>query len=115
MKPEHYTDIKTEHFAYRVIWSQKDGEHVGLCTEFPSLSHLDKGHEAALNGIIQLVQEVVRDMQANGETVPEPLSTKNYSGKLVVRIPAEQHRSLTMNAREQGISLNRYISSKLAC
>ncbi len=26
-----------DHFTYRVTWSPEDGEHVGLCAEFPSL------------------------------------------------------------------------------
>jgi hypothetical protein len=29
---------KNDHFTYRVTWSAEDGEHVGLCVEFPSLS-----------------------------------------------------------------------------
>jgi hypothetical protein len=27
-----------EHYTYRVTWSSEDGEHVGLCAEFTSLS-----------------------------------------------------------------------------
>ena len=38
-------------FSYRVIWSDEDGEHVGLCAEFPSLSWLAQTPEAALAGI----------------------------------------------------------------
>jgi predicted HicB family RNase H-like nuclease len=67
-----------------------------------------------MQGIINLVKEVVDDMKANDETVPIPLSEKHYSGKFQVRIPPEQHRNLAMIASEQGISLNRYISSKLS-
>ena len=29
-----------DHYTYRVTWSAEDNEHVGLCTEFPSLSWL---------------------------------------------------------------------------
>ena len=27
-----------DHYAYRVIWSEEDGEYVGLCAEFPGLT-----------------------------------------------------------------------------
>ena len=27
-----------DHYTYRVTWSAEDGEHLGLCAEFPSLS-----------------------------------------------------------------------------
>ena len=30
--------LTTDHYAYRVTWSPGDGEFVGLCAEFPSLS-----------------------------------------------------------------------------
>lgn len=32
--------MKTGHCTYRVTWSAEEGEHVGLCAEFPSLSWL---------------------------------------------------------------------------
>lgn len=43
--------MNIQHYTYRVTWSPEDGEHVGLCTEFASLSWLAKTPEAALKGI----------------------------------------------------------------
>ena len=104
----------SEFYTYRVIWSQEDQEHVGLCAEFPSLSYLDRDMGKALQGISSLVSDAVEDMKQNGETIPESLSKKKYSGKFVVRIPPEKHRELVMKASEEGVSLNRYASAKLA-
>ena len=102
------------HYTYRVTWSPEDGEHVGLCVEFPSLSWLAATPEKALAGIRKMVDEVVADMKANGEAIPAPLAEKHYSGQFKVRIPPELHRSLAMQAAEQGVSLNRLASAKLA-
>jgi hypothetical protein len=33
-----------------------------------------------------VVSAVVQDLKENGELIPEPLSMRNYSGKLYVRI-----------------------------
>ena len=109
-------NIKTNHlhYTYKVIWSVEDQEFVGLCAEFPSLSHLDETHIAALSGISNLVKDIVVDMEANGESIPEPLSEKEYSGKFQVRIPPELHRKLAIEAAEAKVSLNRYVSNKLA-
>ncbi len=104
----------TNHYTYRVTWSPEDNEHVGLCTEFPSLSWLAPTTEEALAGIQQIVREIVIDMQTNGEHVPQPLSEKKFSGEFRVRIPPMVHRALAMEAAEQGISLNRLASAKLA-
>ncbi|WP_156293202.1 type II toxin-antitoxin system HicB family antitoxin [Serratia oryzae] len=103
-----------EHYTYRITWSAEDGEYVGLCTEFPSLSWLASTRTGALDGIEQLVAQVVADMLANGETPPEALAEKNFSGKLVLRLTPEQHRRLAISAMEEGVSLNRYLCARLA-
>jgi putative hydrolase of the HAD superfamily len=61
-----------------------------------------------------MVGDWVIDMQNNNETPPSPLSSRSYSGKFVVRVPPEVHRELALKAAEEGISLNRLISSKLS-
>lgn len=101
-------------YTYRVFWSEDDEEFVGLCAEFPGLSWLDADHQATFSGIVTLVQECIDDLTTNNEPVPPPLSKKQYSGKFMVRIPPEQHRELAIQAAEQGVSLNRLASKKLA-
>lgn len=58
--------------------------------------------------------EVVADMLDNGEKVPEPLSSRKFSGKFMVRVPPEVHRHLAIEAAEEKVSLNRLVSAKLA-
>ncbi|WP_455475521.1 type II toxin-antitoxin system HicB family antitoxin [Bartonella sp. B17] len=105
--------MNNNHYTYRVLWSCEDKEYVGLCAEFSSLSWLDAQEENALKGIMNLVSEIVKDMQHNGEEVPVPLSHGKYSGKFQLRIPPELHRQLAIQVAENGMSLNRYIFSKL--
>jgi predicted HicB family RNase H-like nuclease len=106
--------MKNDHYTYRVTWSAEDKEYVGLCAEFSSLSWLAGSPEAALRGIREVVADVIKDMRANGETVPEPLSSRRYSGKFMIRVPPETHRRLAVEAAEAGVSLNRLASAKLA-
>lgn len=106
--------MSIDHYTYRVTWSQEDGEHLGLCIEFPSLSWLADTPDAALSGIRQAVAETVADLAASAEPIPQPLAEKHYSGEFRLRIPPELHRQLAMQAAEQKISLNRLASSKLA-
>ena len=106
--------MTVKHYTYRVTWSPEDGEHVGLCAEFPSLSWLAKTPEAALKGIRKVVADAVADMQTSGEAVPDALAERHYSGEFRVRIPPQVHRNLALAAAEQGVSLNRLASAKLA-
>jgi len=101
-------------FTYRVTWSDEDDEYVGLCAEFSSLSWLKKTPEKSLQGIRKLVRATVSDMKKNSEPVPEPISTRPFSGKFMVRVPPDVHRILTIKAAESGVSLNRLVSSKLS-
>ena len=101
-------------YTYRIIWSEEDQEFIGLCAEFPSLSWLDPDHDNALKGIRSLVNECIEDMVRSEEKIPDPISTRQYSGKFIVRVPPEVHRSLALEAAESGVSLNRIISARLA-
>ena len=101
-------------YTYKVTYSQDDKEYVGLCAEFPSLSYLEPSQTKAFTGIQELVKEIVKDIKKENEAIPEPLSTKQYSGKFMVRIPPDVHRDLSILASENHISLNRLVSSKLS-
>jgi len=105
---------KVDRYTYRVTWSEEDHEYVGLCVEFPSMSWLDKSQEKALLGVRKLVTDTVADLKRGKEPVPEPISTRPYSGKFMVRVPPEVHRMLALRAAEAGVSLNRLVSSKLS-
>ncbi len=98
-----------EKYSYRIIWSEEDQEYVGLCTELPSLSWLSPNQTEAFDGIMKLAASVIQDMEKAGEPIPEPISTKEYSGKFVVRVPPEVHRKLVMEAMGAHVSLNRYL------
>jgi predicted HicB family RNase H-like nuclease len=106
--------LKYDRYTYRVTWSDEDKEYVGLCAEFPSLSWLARTPEAALKGIRKVVADVVKDMQESGDPIPDPIASRRYSGKFMVRVPPEVHRKLAVQAAEAGVSLNRLASSKLA-
>ena len=53
-------------------------------------------------------------MVRTGEDIPLPISTREYSGKFIVRVPPEVHRNLAVEAAESGVSLNRIVSARLA-
>ena len=107
--------LRNDHYTYRVTWSAEDGEYVGLCAEFPSLSWLLwLTPESALRGIRKVVENVLNDMRETGERIPEPIASKYYSGRFMVRVPPQVHRKLATEAAESGISLNRLASAKLS-
>lgn len=102
------------HYTYRVTWSAEDREHVATVAELPSLSWLAPTPAEALAGLADVVRNVLTDLAASGDPIPEPLSERTYSGRFVVRVPSEVHRRLAREAAEQHVSLNRLVSDRLA-
>jgi predicted HicB family RNase H-like nuclease len=101
-------------YTYRIEWSEVDQCHVARCLEFPSLAAHDDTTEEALREIEYVVAESIKWMQEEGEAAPEPLGLKKFKGLLTLRIPPEKHRDLAIRCAEEGISLNRFILSRLA-
>ena len=59
------------------------------------------------------LHEIVEDLHRNGEPIPEPWSSRTYSGKFNLRVGERLHRKLAMKAAEEHLSLNQYVIRKL--
>ena len=75
---------------------------------------LSSSPDEAFSSIRHLVSNCLSDMRSTGETPPEPIADKSYSGRFIVRVPAEVHRALAIRASEEGMSLNRLVSARLS-
>jgi len=69
---------EVERYSYRVMWSDEDKEYVGLCAEFPSLSYLDENSDKAMEGIVDIVREVIADMMTTSELLPNRFHKCHY-------------------------------------
>jgi predicted HicB family RNase H-like nuclease len=105
---------RVDHYRYAVQWSRDDEEFVATIAEFPSLSWLASDQLDALRGLEELVQSVIDDMRASGETVPEPFAERSYSGRLNLRVSERLHRKLAVEAVQHNQSLNSYVSQLLS-
>jgi predicted HicB family RNase H-like nuclease len=103
-----------DRYVYRVTWSEDDQEFVGLCAEFPSLSHLDKDDAKAYAGIKTLVRDIVEDMLTTNEEPPKPINDRSFSGNLRLRMPPAMHQRLAIRAAEEKTSINRLILEQLS-
>ncbi len=68
--------------------------------------------QEALENLEKIKKEQFTAYLSEGVTIPEPQPPEeNYSGKFVLRIPKYLHRKLASLARENGVSLNHFITS----
>ena len=62
----------TNRYTYQTAWSAEDGEFIGICAEFPSLSWLAPSPDEAFAGIRRVVADCAEDMSRENEPLPEP-------------------------------------------
>lgn len=63
---------EANYHTYRVTWSAEDSEFVATCATFPSLSWLAPSLIEALQGLQDVVRDVIADIEEQGEHVPQP-------------------------------------------
>ena len=101
-------------YTYRVEWSEEDNTHIAKCLEFPSLMAHGDTSSQALNEMEKVVNETIEWLSEDGEEIPEPFGLKKYKGNLTLRVPPELHKSLVIKSAEEGISINKYIISRIS-
>jgi predicted HicB family RNase H-like nuclease len=70
--------------------------------------------QEAIRLVEMSVAELVAEYVEDGAAAPPSLSDRRYSGKFVVRTSPQLHAKLTIEASEQGVSLNHWVVQKLA-
>ncbi len=106
---------KKNRFKYLVTitWSEEDQAYVAEAPELPGCAtHGASVHEASKN-IEDAMDTWFKGAKESGYSIPEPMTTKAYSGKFVTRIDPRIHRQLAIKSTEQGKSLNRFVEEIL--
>lgn len=70
--------------------------------------------EEAYNCLREAMREWLEVKLEHNINIPMPIVSDNYSGKFVVRIPKSLHYKLSIEAQEEGVSLNQYALYKLS-
>ncbi|MEN9800467.1 MAG: hypothetical protein RL653_4164 [Pseudomonadota bacterium] len=102
-------------FPYRIVteWSEEDSVFVarvpalGAAGHGPSPEKASREARKAAEGMLEVLRE-------DGEDIPEPDTSADFSGRVLLRLPRWLHGALARRAREDGVSLNQEMVSLLA-
>jgi len=99
-------------YAMEIV--EDDGRFVVSIPDLPGcVSYGDTPEEAVAN--IKATKRLwLKGAVESGETIVEPTTVEDFSGKFVLRIPRSLHQALDREARQQGVSLNMYIAHQLS-
>ncbi len=82
--------------------------YIASYPELPGCIVKGSSLEKVIEEIQQQKQQWLIRAYTSGEQIPLPGDTSKYSGQFKLRLPRSLHKSLTENAKKEGISLNQY-------
>lgn len=98
----------------RMLFRNDDGSFTAEMLEFPGcFAEGETSHEAIQN-LDAAALEWVEAAQRLGREIPEPFTTRGYSGTISLRIPKALHRQAARMAERESVSLNQYLVTAIA-
>lgn len=102
------------HYTFRAEWSPEEGNYIGACLELPFLKERADEAPQAVALVAKAADRYVKDLRDGGEEAPTSLTERRYSGTFIVRTSTALHARLTMEALEQGVSMNQWVVQQLS-
>lgn len=97
-----------------IIHADPDGGFVAEIEELPGCMTQGETSEEVFEAIEDARRGWIEVAYDDGQDIPLPRDIAAYSGKILIRIPKSLHRTLAHAAKQEGVSLNQYITSLLA-
>ena len=104
---------KAVHYMKIVEWSDADGCFVGSAPPLIGQCCHGKDEAKVYAELCRIVEEWIKILETDGRELPEPLASKKFSGKFVLRVEPALHRRLAAKALAAGESLNSFCANTL--
>jgi predicted RNase H-like HicB family nuclease len=90
----------------RVLIPEPNGQFTAEIIEFPNCVASGNSATDALANLEQVAADWIAAALEQGQDIPEPMESADYSGRLVLRMPKGLHRRAALLAEREGASLN---------
>ena len=110
---EFYMGLK---YPVQLVRQDEDGDVFWLAEipDLPGCMTDGATPEEALENIEDAKRLWIETLIEDGFDIPEPAQLREYSGKLLLRMPKSLHERLALSASREGVSLNQYVVSRLS-
>jgi predicted RNase H-like HicB family nuclease len=98
----------------RLLTPEPDGQYTAEILEFPNCVASGDSAVEALTVLEEVAADWIAAALKQGQDIPEPMESAEYSGRLVLRMPKGLHRRAALLAEREGTSLNQFIVTSLA-
>lgn len=98
----------------RLVTPDVDGSFFAEIVEFPGCFATGKTAADAFQNLESVAVDWINTALAQGQNIPEPMESNEYSGRLVLRMSSGLHRRAALWSDREGVSLNQFIVTCLA-
>lgn len=107
-------EILARPYARVVIPDHEIGGFSASILEFPGCVTQGDTLEEAYASLTEAAEGWLDSVLDLGQAVPEPDAEREYSGKIVIRLPKSTHRRAAQIAETEGVSLNTFLADAVA-
>lgn len=96
---------------YRVYidWSEDEGGYVAKVPELGGVVTSGKTYTEAATKAEEAIALHIANLEARGEEAPVAVSEQQLSGNFMIRAGPDRHRTLMIEARRMGVSMNEMV------
>lgn len=108
--------MKSRKYKYliNIFWDDHDSIYVAQVPELSGCATHGNSIKEAASHAEDAIASWLEGAKKIGKAIPEPVTTKEFSGKFNLRIRPQLHKKISIAARAQGKSLNGWIEEILA-
>ncbi len=98
----------------RILLPDADGGYSAEILEFPGCYSFGDTADEAMANLEDAAFNWIEAALAQGQTIPEPVSVNELSGKVLLRLPRNLHKKAMQMATRERISLNTFLVDAVA-
>ena len=92
---------------------EEEGGYTAIVSDLPGCITVGETAEEAMAMAGDAKRLWIEDAYERGEAIPVPSTEREYSGRILLRMPKSLHRRLAEDAEREGVSLNQYVVALL--
>lgn len=96
------------HYSMEIVEDEDEGGYVLSFPDLPGCLTIGETIKEAIDNSEDAKRQWFKVAIEEGIEIAEPKSNDDYSGQFKLRIPKSLHRSLALNSKKEGISMNQY-------
>ena len=96
------------HYPMEIVEDEDEGGYVLSFPDLPGCLTIGETIKEAIDNSEDAKRQWLKAAIEEGIEIALPKSKDDYSGQFKLRIPKSLHRSLALNSKKEGISMNQY-------